>query len=438
MLPVSTSPPMRIFTLAPGFRRGLLAIPLFLALLGTFFVARWCLGSTFAQTARDRDVAQLAVSLAPSDPQTHYTLGKLTEASLDQADLEVAVREYEAATRAAPDDYRLWLILGSARERSGDTAGAEPALRRALALAPAYGPPRWALGNLLLRQGRAEEASVFLAEAGESTERFRRPVLGLLSSYYGSDPRTLLAAIGPRRELRRDLVQFLIDRGDPEGASVAWDELKTDERTGLEATGDNLIATLAAAHRYTAAYSIYTENRSGDSATLNRIENPGFEADIETGGSNVFGWRVSSEGQPQVALDRSQRQSGNSSLTLVFNADGTVPLHDVVQLLAVAPASSFKLTYAVRMLDLKGSGTVEVQILNAANGTLLAHSAPAAPGSHDWQVETLEFTTPPQVDGIILRIAMMPCQSEVCPLYGQFWYDDFQLQRIGTADRPQG
>ncbi|MHB8528726.1 MAG: putative 2OG-Fe(II) oxygenase [Caulobacteraceae bacterium] len=70
----------------------------------------------------------------------------------------------------APDFADAHRILGLALRALGEAAGAEASLRAALALAPRSGPTTYALGELLLNLGRAEEALAVVAPlAGQPT-----------------------------------------------------------------------------------------------------------------------------------------------------------------------------------------------------------------------------------------------------------------------------
>ena len=88
--------------------------------------------------------------------------------SLARATCRRRVREFEVAVRLSPNDFRYWEELGRALEMTGDRAGAEKALRRAVFLAPNYYHPHWRLGNLLLRSNRYEEAFQHLFRAAEA------------------------------------------------------------------------------------------------------------------------------------------------------------------------------------------------------------------------------------------------------------------------------
>ena len=436
MLPVTTPPPLRIVGLSTSFRRWLLIIPTLIALVGCLFAVRWAAGSTLAQNTTEPELSALAVRLSPGDPQTHYAWGKLIDTSLSGDDLKSAVLQYEQAARLSPYDYRVWMVLASARERSGDPAGAEIAFRRAEALAPNYSMPQWTAGNFLLRQGKDAEALPRLWFAAVTMERLRRPVLELVSSYYDGDIDKLKAEVGSRPELQLPLVQFLLDRTDFAGAYWIWSSLDQTEQLRAATLANSLVTALASTHRYFAAQNVANDLKPDPKFEVGRIDNGGFEANVETGGANLFGWRIASGTQPQAALDGSTHRTGNNSLTLIFEANGTVPLREITQLIVVPSSKSFRLTYAVRSQDIKGQSTVRVEVLRAADNSVLARSEPISAGSSDWRVETLEFTTPPQTDGVLLRIAPVPCTAEVCPLFGRIWYDDFDLQRTETPTAP--
>jgi len=134
--------------------RTVLVIAGLCCLTASFFFAKWCFANAIATQALLKEVAELSVVLAPNDPQTHYALAVLNEKTFLPEDLTKSLAEFEQATALAPHDFRLWLALGKARERRGDAAGAELALRRTSELAPNYAQIQWTLGNILLRRGK--------------------------------------------------------------------------------------------------------------------------------------------------------------------------------------------------------------------------------------------------------------------------------------------
>ena len=143
---------------------------LVVVLIGTawlvWFVGRSALGDsfiTFVQRSADLSSearlqgADTAAKLANRDPLVHLGRGTVYLASANEEQNEAlvptAISELRLATEINPEDYRAWLALGRALDRSGATQEARAALERSTALAPRHFEPRWALGNHLLRAG---------------------------------------------------------------------------------------------------------------------------------------------------------------------------------------------------------------------------------------------------------------------------------------------
>src|ERR1043166_2434352 len=136
----------------------LLILLLLAAGVWSYFAIRWYLGNTLAEYSNpalnNLDVPQLAASMAPNDPLPHWRIGQVSEKMLPLDQQGPAIAEYEKAVSLSPYDYRFWMSLGMAEEQAGAPAKSEQALKRAVALAPAYSYPHWDLGNLFLRSGR--------------------------------------------------------------------------------------------------------------------------------------------------------------------------------------------------------------------------------------------------------------------------------------------
>jgi hypothetical protein len=63
---------------------------------------------------------------------------------------------------------------------------------------------------------------------------------------------------------------------------------------------------------------------------------------------------------------------------------------------------------------------------------LLAESAPIATGNSDWHEQLLDFQTPEDGDGVLVRIGAVNCPADSCPLFGRIWLDDFDLIPVGA------
>src|ERR1051325_1845106 len=124
------------------FAKLLLIVLLLAAATSSYFVVRWYLGNTLAEYFNPAEsnlrVAEMAESLAPADPLTHWRVAQVEQKSLPLDQQGHSPAEYEKAVALSPNDYRFWMALGTANEQAGDPAKAERALKQAVVLAPAY------------------------------------------------------------------------------------------------------------------------------------------------------------------------------------------------------------------------------------------------------------------------------------------------------------
>ena len=175
-----------------AIRWPLLFLIALLAIVGAWFAERWYIGNVVAEYAPSAeeggiDMASLGVRWAPADPFTHWRLASLEEENFSAENLANAVREYELAVILSPHDYRFWMELGRGLDAAGDTGGAEKALGRAVELAPAYSLPRWYFGNMLLREGRLNEAFEQLRPAARNNDAMRPQVFSLAWQAFDKD-----------------------------------------------------------------------------------------------------------------------------------------------------------------------------------------------------------------------------------------------------------
>lgn len=446
----STPDQLKLITVRQPLLRMLLVVPVILALLFSWYAVRWYLGNFVAEFAPrmeegQLEAAQAAMRLAPDDPWTHGAVASIKKNSLLPEELADAVHHYEEAVRLSPNDYRFWLELGRAREQSGDRAGGEKALRRAVELAPSYAYPRWYLGNLLLRAGQGEEAFKELQRAAEAEQALRPQLFNVAWTLYGQNIEEIKKAVGDSPAARAEFAAYLMGRQRAEDALGLWASLRPEERREQRAAGEGLVKSLLEQKRYRAALSVMTDiNPEANSTKAEQFINGGFEENVEAAGTNVFNWQIKSDPQAQIAIDGSTRRSGARSLRILFKAATALSFQNIAQLLVVEPAAEYRFECYVRAEDLKSGGTPRIEIIDARDGsTVLATSTPVEAGTHDWQPVTLTFKTPPQTEAVLVRVGRASCGSAaVCPIFGMVWYDDFNLQRVagtpGARDKQSG
>jgi tetratricopeptide (TPR) repeat protein len=106
-----------------------------------------------------------------------------------------AARLLAAATAADPTCAPCWSRLGGFALDAGDLGAAEPALRRATALAPALPEPHYLLGQLLLQRG--------------DRTRARAELLGA-------------TRLDPQTGAHHDLADLLVETGQPDAARAEY------------------------------------------------------------------------------------------------------------------------------------------------------------------------------------------------------------------------
>ena len=415
-------------------RRALVILPALLAILSAWFVVRWYVGDTVAEYAPDNpasatELARLATRWAPGDPFAHWTLGVLEEKEFSANNLADAVHEYKIAVTLSPNDYRYWMELGRGLEAAGDNAGGERALGRAVELAPAYSLPRWYFGNLLLREGKVDEAFRQLARAGETNPQIRQQVFNLAGQVFGDDVEAMAKAACPSAALRVQLAIYLAGRQKFPEAMRIWSG--TQNRNNERELAEELRKQLIDAKQFHDALMVMREFEpdAGKLPMPEQFVNGGFEAGTTLTSSDSFGWSIASGSPAQMTID-SQAHSGRNSLRIVFRAPTKLAVIHVSQAIVVEPDTQYHFECWARTNDLTTGSSPLITILSATDNAPLVSSSPLPTGTNDWRRIALDFKTKPKSDGVIVKLTRQPCDdASVCPIFGTVWYDDFNLQR---------
>ncbi|MDX6499463.1 MAG: hypothetical protein QOG23_2723 [Blastocatellia bacterium] len=418
-------------------RRWLLLAPAVLAILGAWFAVRWYVGNTVAEYAPEVtqggiELARMAVRWAPGDPLTHWRLGSLEEKTFSAESLAAAVNEYREAVRLSPNDYRYWMELGRALESGGDQESSEKALRRAVELAPAYSHPRWQFGNLLLREGKFEEAFNQLGRAAEADDQMRPQVFELAMRVFAGDVDQIAKVACSTPAARAQFAVYLVSVQKVDDAMRMWGTITPADRRAQTAVTREMDDALVTAKQFRAALNLRRELQpDGNLPVAGQIWNGDFESPLTSSVADPFGWQVNSRPSAQVTID-SLGHTGQGSLRIAFKSSSTLEKIHVSQTVVVEPGTQYRLEYYVRTQDLISASTPVLSIVDAADGAALAASKPVPSGTNQWEKITLDFTANPKHDGITIGFNRADCSdTQVCPIFGLVWYDDFILQRVG-------
>jgi len=437
-VPQTRRPSVSTLKFNPPALPWLLLLPAILALTGAWFAMRWYVGNTIAEYTSTPDadgieMARMATRWAPGDALPHWRLAFFEEKNFSPENLAASVREYELAVQAEPYDFRYWMELGRALEATGDTANGEKALRRAVELAPSYSHPHWQYGNLLLRQGRIDEAFAQLSLAAEADEQMQAPVFGLASQVFGDDTDKIVRAL-PSPSLRLQIALNLINSGKSDDALRIVRTISPSDRQANREVTQQVAKLLIDKHQFRAALALLSEIEpdANQLPAIGQFWNGGFEMPLALPDPRPFHWMIESRTQAQFSLDNARAHSGHDSLRIVFKSPGKLESIPITQTVIVEPDTQYKFQFYQRTEALISASTPFVVVSDTSGHDKLTSSAPLPSGTNDWQPVTLTFKTMPKQDGILISFYRNPCgeKDPVCPIFGTVWYDDFTLQRI--------
>ena len=388
----------------------------------------WGMANTAAMQAEEKDLAELLVTLAPGDPQTHYAAALLLDGSFEPSDFERASYHYERAAALAPYNYFLWLELGRARERRGDREGGLEALRKAKELAPNYSSVRWSLGNALVRQGSVEAGFDEIIGAVEGDGKYASAAAGLAWQIAEGD-------VAAAKELLRrstgalcELAVTIARDGRVDDSMAIWIELPAGEKaSNLKKQGEGLLASMIETKNFRNAVRISNEIGADEKEQLiGKIVNGGFEAPVKQPSVSVFDWQIGAGQSPQIALTDGQKRSGSYSLVLIFNpADRGKIDRQLSQTIAVEPGRTYTLQFFYRA-KLETNHGLRWKISSSVDGQVLA-SSELLMNNSEWANSKTKFRIPAGTDGVLLSLTRENCVATICPLSGEIWFDDLEL-----------
>ncbi len=401
-----------------------------LAIIGCLFIV-WLaaragfsrLLSKYATASASLPAANAAVRLAPSDPEAHRARGAVLR-YLDQ--LPDASKEYETAVSLRPRDDLNWLELGIVRDELDDSEGALSAFNESVRKAPYYAHPRWQRGNVLLRQGRYDEAFADLRQAANSNRDLQPNLVDLAWAMSGDDAKLTERILQiDNSQMRISYARFLARKGKgPE----AIEQLHA-VGTVSDQIRNEIVANLISKKAFKEAFQIWT---SGISSSLEKQVQPaifdgGFEAPLsldETG----FGWRFArGEDTLNLSVDTSEKESGTKSLRVQFNGNSNPTTAVLSQLILVEPAKRYRISFVSRTKDITGAARPIVTVSEAKSDQLLTSSAALPQGTSDWQVQSFEFVSGAESQAVTVSLRRENCASTPCPIFGFIWLDSFEI-----------
>lgn len=411
---------------------------------GIWSAARQGLSTIFARPINDERRAYLtnqnievdelsyankAIALDAANPINYFLRAGVLESAGKRAE---AVEDAMRAVRLSPNEFALWLKLGSLYEADGDGAKAEASYKRAIELAPNYAQPRWLYGNLLLRRGAHEAAFAQLREVAQSYPTLLPITLALAWRASDGDATQIENWLQPLDDrIRLELAQYLVRQQRESEAMRLYRQIEKPNQAQHQA----LINTLLDAGYYKSARQVWVDSKkSVDAARFNNevLYDGGFETELKRNETS-FGWRVPrNTSEQQVALSTANKQSGKYALQIRWSGNVGVGTPLISQLVAVEANNRYRMSFAARTGELNTGGLPFIAISVAGKtAPPLARSEALAGEMREWKNYSVEFVAPANTQAVVVAIVREPCAGGgLCPIFGQVWLDDFALQKL--------
>jgi tetratricopeptide (TPR) repeat protein len=370
----------------------------------------------------------------------YYPNSSTLQALLAQAEMTEVADHEGTATRAAealkraiylsPRRYDLWLLKASAMELKGDRSASEGALLEALKLAPNNVEVHWRMANLLLRENRFEASLPHFRVAVTANPTLLQSVHNLLWDLSGGKIEALEAATGSKQESRIELAHFLLRQSRVAEAARVFAQVEREVklRSSEAAAFLNALIPLGEVELARKLWAELVTGKRENNWAL--IWNGEFESSL-VANFPQFDWMIRNSKYAAISIDPSLGRNSSHSLRIDFAGLDTTTLNDEFrQLLLLRPGARYRLEYFVRAKNLATPEGPRITIASSALNSPVAVSPAVPAGTYDWQPVIVEFTAPPQVKLVEIRLQRTPKFSYDEPTSGTFWLDDINLTEL--------
>ncbi len=403
--------------------RGKLGVAIGILLCAISYVtatARQFLGSYYSES-QDPDRLRRAVSLDRGNAEYRDNLGRYVLA-LNQSP-QAALPWLQEATRLNPNSAQYWVHLAAAQQSLGDIGGEKDSLGRALQADPHTPKIAWDAANLYLAQGSLQDA------------------LKLFHSVLENDPIYLGAALNTCWRIRPDIdfqlagvvppnadsafLEYLVANKETAAANKVWARMFSLQQPLPRNHLFEYLRYLVINHEVSQAALVWQQaaNLSGLAAYQPSSENLLINGDFSLGMlDGGFDWVHRAVRGVSLALDPTQLRSSSRSLRITLDGPGITDV-GIVQLVPVDPDTRYEFSGFYRADSMDGAGAMQFAINDAYKDTPLFMSEDLRDADF-WKEVGGNFTTGPDTNLVILRVARVPSGS---PIRGKLWIDGLRL-----------
>ena len=384
-------------------------------------------GKVLGQKGFTKESLLEAAEVDPTNPEPFYKLGVLHQWNLLNLNVKESNAYLQKAIEKNPLEQDYWLNLAKGLLKMEEAKTSEKALENAISVFPTGYQGRWIAGNLLLQQGDIEKALPHFSYILTYYPNQSRSVYDVWT-IANDDPDFMLEKLVPRDPSSlNQYLSYLYETGDKDAAIRAWNAKVSLGQNANRDESLRYVEFLISRSELNEAFRVWkAELREQDlapSSDNHLITNGGFETGQIAGGG--FDWRMSSVPGAEVSLDRSVAFEGKSSMRIKFNGKENVDFRHLYQYASLKPDTHYVLKARMKT---KGVTTKSGLMLEVSGvGPAFYGASNALTGDNDWTELTVDFRTPAESQGGIVRVRR-PATSKFDRLIaGEVWIDNVQL-----------
>jgi hypothetical protein len=180
-------------------------------------------------------------------------------------------------------------------------------------------------------------------------------------------------------------------------------------------------------HRqYLFAWKVH-KHECGDANSLGELIDGDFEGKMDQ--HDGFGWIYdNSKSAANLALDRTDPQSGQQSLRLKFDGNFLTPF--VTQTVIVESNTEYNFSFYYKSDGIiAGSLPIIQLVLEGPNEKQVLKEIEIKGEKADWRFFSTSFETNSGGEALEISVMQRPCDQSECPIFGNLWVDDFQIAK---------
>lgn len=373
-----------------------------------------------------------AVRLDPANADYHLRLGRLLQYNLPDLDPAQAMEHFRKATQLSPYNPQPWLDLGAALEFQGETAEAETCLRQADFMAPNLPAFQWAIGNFFLLHGNVDDAFRHFKIVLSGSSQYDQILFSTAWKASGDADKILEQLIPNQIRTEFPYLYFLVGQERFTEAQNVWKRIASSPETFSAIQASAYMEHLIRAHRLAEACQVWSDlRRKGlipanyEATSKNLLVNGDFE---EKPLPMVFDWRIITLEGVYVGIDRSAFHSPSSSLVIQFSGKQNLDYRHVFQYVKVEPEHSYRLQGFMKSEGITTDSGPRLEVREAYNPNVLERFSEDLVGTTtSWTLLTVDFTTGPKTELIVVGVSRLPSQKLDNLIVGKVWVDDLTL-----------